>query len=97
MENCYWVYIVTNKPYGTLYTGLTANLPRRIHEHRNKIIEGFTKKYGLDKLVYYEEYPTFQDAVEREKKLKRWARDWKKQLVDRFNPTWSDPYETLNA
>ena len=94
-EKRFWVYIVTDKPYGTLYIGVTNDLARRVYEHREGLVDGFTKKYGLKRLVYYEEYPTPVEAIEREKKLKKWKRDWKKQLIEKFNPTWRDLYVDL--
>lgn len=95
MEKCFWVYILTDEPYGTLYIGVTNDLARRVWEHREGLYEGHAKKHGIKQLVYYEEYPTILEAIDREKKLKKWKRDWKKQLVDGFNPTWRDLYETL--
>jgi putative endonuclease len=96
MEKRFWLYIVTDKPYGTIYVGVTNDLCRRVYEHREGLYEGFSKKYGLKTLVYYEEYPTMLNAIEREKKLKKWKRDWKMNLIKPFNPTWKDLYETLN-
>jgi putative endonuclease len=96
MEKCFWVYIVTDKPYGTLYTGFSSDLSRRTYEHRQGLYEGFSKKYGLKKLVYYEEYPTALDAIAREKKLKGWKREWKINLIKSFNPEWQDLYESFN-
>jgi putative endonuclease len=95
MEKSYWVYIVTDKPYGTLYTGVTGCLPRRSFQHREGSIEGFTKKYGLKILVYCEEHPTAYDAITREKRIKKWNRDWKIQLIEKLNPTWRDWYNEL--
>ncbi len=95
-EKRFWVYVMTNKPYGTLYVGVTSALGRRIYEHRQGLVEGFTKKHGLKTLVYYEEYPTAEAAITREKSLKQWKRDWKKQLIEKLNPTWRDLYDELN-
>ncbi len=95
MEKRYFVYIVTDKPYGTLYTGITGYLPRRAHQHREGSIEGFTKKSGLHILVYYEEHPTARDAIRREKQIKKWNRRWKIELIEKFNPTWRDLYLEL--
>ena len=96
MNKSFWVYIVTNKPYGTLYTGVTNSLAQRAYEHREGLYDGFSKKHGLKMLVYCEEYPTAYAAITREKELKKWKRDWKKQLIEKLNPTWRDLYEELN-
>ncbi len=95
MEKHFWVYIVTDKPYGTLYTGVTNDLARRAWEHREGMYKGFTKKYGLKCLVFYEEYPTALEAIAREKAIKKWKRDWKKQLIETINLGWRDLYEDL--
>ncbi|MCK4452863.1 GIY-YIG nuclease family protein [candidate division WOR-3 bacterium] len=86
----YYVYILTNKSNKVLYIGVTNNLIRRIFEHKNKLVEGFTKKYNLKKLIYYESTNHVQDAIKREKQLKNWHRDWKINLIDQFNPEWQD-------
>lgn len=97
MEKRYWVYIVADKPYGTLYVGVTSDLSRRIYEHKNGLYKGFTKKYGLAMLVYYEEFPTALEAIHREKCIKKWKRDWKiKNLIHVQNREWKDLYETYN-
>lgn len=93
----YYVYIVTNKPKGTLYTSITSNLSKRIWEHRNKAAKGFTNKYNLDKLVYYEIYDDPENAIKREKRLKFWLRNWKLELITEKNPTWKDLYEDICA
>ena len=90
-----YVYIITNKPQGTLYIGVTNNLVRRIYEHKNKIIDGFSAKYSLDKLVYYEIYNDEITAIQREKNLKNWKRNWKKDLIETINPTWKDLYDEI--
>lgn len=84
------VYILTNKHNTTLYTGVTRNLARRIAEHKLHINQGFTTKYHTDKLVYYEAYDRLDDAIHREKQLKKYHRDWKEQLINSLNPTWKD-------
>ena len=83
-------YIITNKKNGTLYTGVTNNLIRRIYEHKNKIVDGFTAKYNLNKLVYFEEATDAISAIEREKQLKGWTRKRKEKLINDSNPDWVD-------
>ncbi len=85
-----YVYIMTNKPRGTLYIGMTKNLQRRIFEHKQHFVRGFTGKYNLDKLVFYEERENIVSAIEREKELKRWLRQWKIELIESINPSWED-------
>jgi len=86
----YYVYVLTNKANKVLYIGVTNNLTRRIFEHNNKLVEGFTKKYNLTKLVYYETTADVGTAIGREKQLKNWHRDWKMNLITQFNPEWND-------
>ncbi len=86
----YYVYILTNKNNTTLYIGITNNLERRIYEHKNELFDGFTKKYQLKKLIYYEECSIAIDAINREKQLKNWHRNWKWNLIKSFNPTLKD-------
>jgi putative endonuclease len=88
----YYVYIMTS-PSGTLYTGMTNNLQRRVYEHKNKLIDGFTKKYNVTRLVYYELYHDVRDAIAREKQIKSWRRSKKIALIKSLNPTWRDLYE----
>lgn len=95
MGKNYYVYIITNKKEGAFYIGMTSNLPKRIWEHKNKIVEGFSQKYNLNKLVYYEVFDTPEEAIKREKRLKKWDREWKLQAIEEFNPEWSDLYETI--
>jgi putative endonuclease len=85
----YYVYILSNQSK-TLYIGMTNNLSRRIYEHKNKMIEGFTKKYNLNKLVYYEITTDVNSAIKREKQLKNWHRKWKINLIESVNPKWED-------
>jgi putative endonuclease len=85
-----YVYILASRPYGTLYVGVTNDLVRRVHEHRKGLAEGFTKRYGVKCLVYYEAFDSIEAAIHREKSLKRWARDWKIELIERDNPQWLD-------
>ena len=93
--NTYYVYIMTSKKNGTLYVGLTNNLIRRAYERKNDLIEGFTKKYGVHKLVYYEQTNDIHNAIQREKELKKWNRQWKINLIEKFNPNWNDIYDVL--
>ena len=86
----YYVYILTNRKNGTLYIGMTNSLERRIFEHKHKLIEGFTLKYSLDKLVYFEQYQNVSDAILREKRMKKWKREWKINLIEEKNPYWHD-------
>jgi putative endonuclease len=91
----YYVYILTNKSKKVLYIGVTNDMIRRMFEHRNKLIDGFTKKYNLVKLVYYEATSDIESAIKREKQLKNWHRDWKINLITQFNPDWVDLSERL--
>ena len=93
--NTYYLYIMTSKKNGTLYVGLTNNLIRRAYERKNDLIEGFTKKYGVHKLVYYEQTNDIHNAIQREKELKKWNRQWKINLIEKFNPNWNDIYDVL--
>jgi putative endonuclease len=90
-----WVYILTNRPNGILYIGVTANLPRRIWEHHEGIVPGFTKKYSLKILLYVEHYDDIRLAIQREKNLKHWPRAWKVRLILDTNRGWSDLYDQL--
>ncbi|MDX2113055.1 MAG: GIY-YIG nuclease family protein [Alphaproteobacteria bacterium] len=90
-----FVYIVTNKPFGTLYIGVTNNLVRRIWEHKQKLVDGFTKHYGLDRLVYYEICDDIQCAIAREKQMKEWRRNWKLRQIMDMNPDWKDLYDQI--
>jgi putative endonuclease len=95
MNKNYAVYILTNYNQTTFYVGVTGNLQKRIWEHKNKFAEGFTKKYNVDRLVYYEITESVETALNREKQLKRWHRDWKLNLIREFNPELKDLYESL--
>ena len=95
MEKLPCVYILTNKPRGTLYIGVTSNLPQRIWQHKNKVTKGFTEKHKLNKLVWYELHDNMMSAIEREKALKAWNREWKIRVVEEMNPTWGDLYDDL--
>ena len=85
----YFVYIVTNESK-TIYIGVTNDLSRRIYEHKNKLLDGFTKKYNITKLVYYEVFTRIEDAIKREKQLKNWHRQWKLNLIESMNKEWND-------
>ena len=91
----YYVYILASKRNGTLYIGVTNDLIRRVYEHKNGLIEGFTKKYSVKKLVYYEQTNDVREAILREKRLKKWNRDWKIKLIEKMNPDWKDLSEDL--
>ena len=91
------VYIMASKRNGTLYCGVTSDLARRAFEHRTGAVDGFTKRYGCKLLVWYEPHETMLDAIQREKSLKRYRRDWKINLIERENPHWLDLYPTLNS
>ena len=91
----YYIYFVTNKRLNVLYIGVTNNLIRRVYEHKNKLQEGFTKRYNVDRLVYYECYEDVPTAIMREKQIKGWARNKKNALVNKENPLWEDLYEGL--
>ena len=91
------VYILSNQRRGTLYIGVTSQLIRRIHEHKSGAAPGFTKKYQLHHLVWYELHDSMYAAIEREKRLKKWHRQWKIELIERLNPQWIDLYPGLTA
>jgi len=91
----YYVYILTNRHNKVLYTGVTNNLKRRVYEHKNKLVEGFTEKYNIDKLVYFETYKDVRLALNREKEIKGWLRAKKLTLIERENPHWEDLYPLL--
>ncbi|MES0871257.1 GIY-YIG nuclease family protein [Pseudovibrio sp. SCP19] len=91
----YYVYMTASRRNGTLYTGVTNDLVRRVHEHREKVATSFTAQYGVSQLVYFEEFERIGDAIAREKKLKRWRRAWKIDLIENLNPTWQDLYLEL--
>jgi putative endonuclease len=91
----FFVYILANEPKGVLYVGVTNDLARRIWQHKGKVVPGFTNKYGVTRLVYYEEYASIIEARAREHTLKRWRRAWKFKLIEELNPTWRDLYDEL--
>ena len=93
----YYVYILASKPYGTLDIGVTNALIRRVFEHREGTVEGFTKNNGVKMLVWYEQHSTIEAAIQREKSLKRWPRQWKINLIERDNPHWVDLYPAISG
>ena len=90
------VYMLASKPNGTLYIGVTSNLVHRVWQHRDTLVEGFTKRYCVHQLVWYEFHETMESASRKEKALKKWNRTWKINLIERSNPTWSDLYEEIS-
>ena len=95
MDKQYYIYIITNHEETVLYTGFTNDLIRRTYEHKNKLLEGFSSKYNLNKLVYYEVFDNPEDAIKREKQVKKWPRKWKLDTINKFNPDWVDLYESI--
>jgi putative endonuclease len=91
-----WVYIVTNRPNGTLYTGVTSNIARRAWEHREGVVDGFTKQYGLKRRVFVERHEDVRGAIRREKAIKEWRRAWKIRLILGRNPDWEDLYDQIS-
>ena len=90
-----WIYIMTNRPNGTLYVGVTSDLVKRVYQHRESVIEGFTKRYRLKRLVYFEHHKDIATAIQREKNMKHWPRTWKVRLILGQNPNWDDLYDRL--
>jgi putative endonuclease len=90
-----FVYMMSNRRNGILYVGVTTSLPKRSFEHREGLVNGFTRRYGLKMLVYYEVFDDVRDAIQREKTMKHWPRAWKVRLIHGLNPEWKDLYETL--
>ena len=95
MDRQYFVYILASGHYGTLYVGVTNDLVRRVWEHKEGFVEGFTKEYGLHRLVWYEVHDSIYEAITREKRIKKWNRDWKVNLIQAFNPDWVDLYGAI--
>ena len=91
----YYVYLLASRKHGTLYVGVTSDLVRRVYEHKTKATPGFTSKYGVDRLVWYECYDDPVSAITREKELKKWRRDWKISLIEEDNPDWTDRYDII--
>ena len=91
----YWIYILSSKKNGTLYIGVTNNLARRVYEHKEKLLAGFSKRYNVNMLVYAEEFNNINEALHREKSIKKWNRKWKLRLIEEQNPDWNDLYENI--
>ena len=91
----YYVYIMTSERYGTLYAGVTSDLVGRVYQHKTDAVEGFTKKYKVHRLVYYEVHDDIRCAITREKQIKKWRRAWKIRLIEEKNPTWDDLYDEI--
>jgi putative endonuclease len=91
----YYVYILASKKNGTMYVGVTGDLIKRIYEHKQNLIDGFTKKYGVHDLVYYEVHNEIEEAITREKQIKKWNRNWKQRLIEERNPDWKDLYNEI--
>jgi len=97
MEKNYYVYILASRRNGTLYIGVTSDLIKRVWEHKNKLAEGFTEQYDVSNLVYYEHFLDAENAIRREKRLKKYNRKWKTELIEKANPDWKDLYEDLTS
>ena len=91
----YYVYLLASRRHGTLYLGVTNNLVRRVYEHKTKVVPGFTKRYNVDRLVWFEIHDEILSAIAREKELKKWRRDWKIRLIEEQNPDWGDLCEGI--
>ena len=90
-----WVYVMTDRPHGTLYVGVTSNLARRVWEHRSGEVPGFTERYGLTRLVLVERFEAITEAIRRERRLKHWPRAWKVRVIEEANPDWADLYDQV--
>ena len=90
MEKQYYLYILASRPGGALYIGVTSDLVRRVHEHKNRLVKGHTTRYGIDKLIYFEIIDSAYAAIQREKNIKHWPRVWKTRMIVKKNPTWRD-------
>ncbi len=95
MRRTFFVYLLASKRNGTLYVGVTSNLPGRVWQHRNKVVDSFTAKYRIGSLVYFEAHESAESAIRREKQIKKWNRAWKIQLIELNNPTWRDLYDEI--
>jgi len=97
MANTYYIYIISNWNHKVIYVGVTNNLERRLYEHKNKLVDGFSKKYNLSKLVYFESTTDIASAIKREKEIKKWRREKKDKLIESINPNWQDLLENPDA
>ena len=97
MLMAYYVYLLASDKYGTLYLGVTNDIVRRVYEHKGKAVAGFTKRYSIDRLVWFEIHDDVQNAIAREKELKKWRRAWKIRLIEEKNPHWNDLYSAIAA
>ena len=97
MEKAFYVYLFASQKNGTLYTGFTSDLVKRVWEHREGVVEGFTSKYGVKDLVWFEDHDNAISAITREKQLKKWNREWKINLIQQENPTWRDLYADITS
>jgi putative endonuclease len=97
MRKLFYVYILASKRNGTLYVGVTSDLAKRVWEHKNKLVKGFTEKYGIDMLVYYEVHADAENAITREKQIKKWNRAWKLRLIEEENPQWKDLFDEIRT
>ena len=94
-EKIFWVYILASKIGGTLYIGVTNDLVRGVFEHRSEVVRGFTKRYGIHRLVYFEQFSDIESAIRRERRLKKWNRAWKVRLIEEANPNWDDLFPAI--
>jgi putative endonuclease len=92
----FYVYLLASKPYGTLYVGVTSDLAGRVSQHKSKTVSGFTARYSVDRLVWFESHDSVEAAIQREKRIKGWKRDWKINLIERDNPRWIDLYQNIS-
>jgi len=97
MNKQFYVYIMASQPNGTLYTGMSSNLVRRVWQHKSNMVEGFTDKYNIKNLVYYEVHDSAESAITREKQIKKWRRKWKLRLIEERNPQWEDLYSKISG
>jgi len=97
LTRSYYVYLLASRRKGTLYVGVTNDLSKRVWQHKQDLVEGFTKKYGVKSLVWFEQTESIESAIVREKQIKKWNRDWKVELIEKTNPQWRDLYEEIAA
>lgn len=97
MNERFYVYILANQRRTVLYIGMTSDLPKRVYEHKHKLVKGFTERYNVDRLVYFEVLESAEEAVKRERNMKEWKREWKEKRILEFNPEWRDLYDEICA